>query len=447
MKINDIQVSGSTNVLKWAIKNKANIKGDLSLQSIINDEMSFNIFINDVNFFELFRLTQMYRDGLRITNIHQAAAPEEEELDMYFMGDCIIDETKPDKVIPARDVANCAISAFMKLAYQMQADEDLIRPNSLVYFLPMISRKFDIQVPVHFLDIMDCMNADEARKVFTEEDFPTAFVDLVVDTNSDINRILMLNFLRGSAIVKNSAHYDELLKAIKYGSLNHYTKDTIYRFALLDFYKKNTVSKEQIKVSMFRPDTEEIPKLLKKIGRTEGSLYVDFVVELPIEDMQVIENSISRELLPIAYESSMTSILDGGIKFDDFKTPELSNPESSIHDTEFNEEDGLKVVEYNNKVSDYKIRINEANQVLLNSIPILLAGNNPENMAPENLDVDPTATFSMLPSIYRTKAVFNIRVDYIPNFINSNNPLISKLFTDINEQVQLVISDIKKAST
>lgn len=444
MKINDIKVSGSTNILNWAIANKADIKGDTTIQTIINDEMSFILTIGDVNFFELFRLTQMYRDKLRIIEAHQAESPTTEELEFYFRGDCIIDKDKPNETTPAKEVANYAIQSFMNLAYQMQADQDLVKPNALNLFLPMIARKFDIQVPVNFLDIMDCMSVDEAKKIFTVDGFPRELEDMVADKSSEINNILMLNFLRGTSILKNPKRYDDLVKVTKYSSLSSYKKDTIYKFALLDFYKENPVSKEKVKISMFKPDTNEIPNLLKKLGRIEGPLYADFVVEMPIHYMQIIENSISREDLPIAYESSMTSILDAGIQYDDFKLPEFDNPETTIHDTEFNEADGLKVLEYNNKVGEYKVRINESNQILLNSIPILLA--NESNGAPSNLDVDPTATFSMLPSIYKTRAVFNVNFDTIRGFMSSYEPLVSNLFNDLYLQILEIVGDIKKAS-
>ena len=258
--------------------------------------------------------------------------------------------------------------------------------------------------------------------------------NIIRDENHNTNRILQLTFLRGTAIVKYDKRYDELIKGTKYATLNTYKGNTLYRFALIDFYKVSPVSKEQIKVSMFKPNPDEIKNTLAKLSRTEGSLYLDFVVELPIQYMQMIENKYSREVLPIAYESSMSSILESGIVYNDFKLP-------AITPTEDDSDTNQQMEEYNNAVSAYKVRINEANQILLNAIPVLLS-NDPNNY----LDVDPTATFSMLPSIYKTRAVFNINFDYLLDFMDFYDPYIAELFDDIHDQAVSVSNDIKNAS-
>lgn len=432
MKITNIKESGSNNILKWAIANGADIKSDLPVQSIINDEMSYIITIEDVNFFELFRLTQMYRDKIRIVEERQAECPNTNELEFYFKGNCKLSKDKPDELTPAKDVANYAICSFMNLAYQMQADEDLIDSSALRLFLPMISRKFEIQVPVSFMDIMDTITPEDASKIFCNENYHQALEEIIKDEHHTTNQILHLTFLRGTSIVKYDKRYDELIKGTKYATLNSYKENTLYRFALIDFYKVNPINKEQIKVSMFKPDPNEIRNLLTKLSRTEGSLYLDFVVELPIQYMQMIENKFSRDILPIAYESSMSSIIEGGITYEDFKLPKITSTDEGYDE---------KIQEYENAVSAYKVRINEANQILLNAIPALLS-----NDSDNNLDVDPTATFSMIPSIYKTKAVFNINFDNMHTLKDFYEPYIAQLFNDIYEQALSVTKDIKNAS-
>ena len=80
MKITSITESGSNNTLLWAISNGADIKSDIPLQSIINDELFFLVRLEDVNMFELFRLTQHFRNKLRIINEHMAAIPDDSDL-------------------------------------------------------------------------------------------------------------------------------------------------------------------------------------------------------------------------------------------------------------------------------------------------------------------------------------------------------------------------------
>ena len=265
------------------------------------------------------------------------------------------------------------------------------------------------------------------------KDMSNAFEEAITNENHNTNRMIQLAFLRGTSIIKYDKHYDDFIKITKYAMLNSCKDNKLFRFALVDFYKVNPISKEQIKVSMFKADPNEIKQLLISLGRTEGSLYFDFVVEMPIQFMQLIENKFSREMLPIAYESSMSSIMEGGIEYDDFKLPEIVDGDE--------DEEATKLEEYNNAVSAYKVRITEANQILLNAISTLLT-NDPES----NLDVDPTATFSMIPSIYKTKAIFNINFDYIQTFKSFYDPYVSQLFNDIYEQALSISNDIKNAS-
>ena len=59
MFISDIQESNSSNILKWALSNNAQILTDIALIDIINDEMKYLVTIEDVNFLEVYQLTQI----------------------------------------------------------------------------------------------------------------------------------------------------------------------------------------------------------------------------------------------------------------------------------------------------------------------------------------------------------------------------------------------------
>jgi hypothetical protein len=284
------------------------------------------------------------------------------------------------------------------------------------------------------MDFVDSVTPDDAKKIFTSE-YPKTLQLINDDENHNTRKILQLAFLKGTAIVKYDKRYDDLIKGTKYSLLNTYKEDTLYRFALVDFYKVNPITKEQIRINMFKTNPDEIVPLLKKMGRIESPLMADFVVELPIQYMQMVENEFTRDILPIAYESSMNSIIEGGIRYNDFNLPAVQLNSTA-------EEDQPKITEYNNAVSAYRVRIAEANQVLLNAITMLLA----DEGEGSNLEVDPTATFSMLPAIYKTKAVFNINFDNLYTLKEFYEPYIAQLFNDIYEQCFQISSDIKTAS-
>ena len=52
----------------------------------------------------------------------------------------------------------------------------------------------------------------------------------------------------------------------------------------------------------------------------------------------------------------------------------------------------------------------------------------------------------MIPSIYKTKAVFNINFDNMHTLKDFYEPYIAQLFNDIYEQALSVTKDIKNAS-
>jgi hypothetical protein len=59
MNISSIRESGSNNLLKWAIDNRADLKNNIPLASLINDELFYLVNIDGMNFYEVFRLTQL----------------------------------------------------------------------------------------------------------------------------------------------------------------------------------------------------------------------------------------------------------------------------------------------------------------------------------------------------------------------------------------------------
>ena len=145
MRIIDIKESGASNTLMWALSNGANIKEDVPLTSLINDETFYLVTLSDVNFFELFRLTQMYRDKLRIVSEVTAAIPSPKALKDAFPGEY---QKDGDEAIALSEVAEHVINTFINLTAQMSNDDDIIHQGAIRMFLPMIARKFNVQIPV-----------------------------------------------------------------------------------------------------------------------------------------------------------------------------------------------------------------------------------------------------------------------------------------------------------
>ena len=425
MKIIDIKESGASNTLLWAISNGANIKEDMPLTSIINNETFYLVTLSGVNLFQLFRLTQSYRDKLRIISESPASIPTMQELGEAFPGGY----QSGDDNVSLSELSEHVIKNFINLTSQMGTDDDIIHSGAIRMFLPMITRKFDVQIPIAFIDLIESMDDAETAKLLTH-DYPGTLAGIIDADVHGVKTLLATGFVRGTQTIKYDTRYDNYVKLVKYGPLNSYQKSSkLYRFGLLGFAKRDNVSRGELRCNLFKANPVTISTTLKRMSRLSTPLELDFAIELPIQYMQLLENSFSRETLNVAYESSMSSIIDGGITYDDFKTHEyVPNPETD-------EEDQEKLEARNNSIEAYRMRITEANQILLNSIPILVKSDS---------DVDRTSIFAMLPSLYTSKAVITINMDNMQKYIGHSDPVISAMFQEISNIANGVVEDIKK---
>ena len=425
MKILDIKESGASNTLLWALSNGADIKTDMPLASIINDETFYLVTMSDVNFFELYRMTQMYRDKLRILNENIAAIPQAKLLKELFPGEYQAE----NESMELSSVAEHVMSKFIDLTSQMSADDDIIQPGAIRLFLPMLTRTFDIQIPVSFMDIVESMTDEECSKLFTQ-DYPGTLREVINAESHGIKTVLSMAFVKSTQILKYDNRYDQYLKLTKYAPIKSYTDQSkLYKFGLLGFAKKDNVTRGEVRCNLFKANQSVLASSMKRMARINTPLELDFAIQIPIQYMQILENTFGRDMLKIVYESSMTSIIDGGITYNDFKTID--------YPVDADDADGqAKLQTHNNAIEAYRVRITEANQVLLNMIPIMINSGN---------DVDVTSTFAMLPSLYTAKAVITLNTDTIDKFVAHPDPLLSEMFLEMQGIANGVMEDIRKS--
>lgn len=425
MNISRISESGTNNTIRWAIKNGADVKSDFPLQSIINDELCYLVTINDANFFELFRLTQMYRDKIRIINKLKADPLDRKVLETMFDGKAQISPDDPNSVMDVCDIANQVIMEFVNLVHQMENDDDIIRKPTLELFLPMLIRKYDIQIPVAFMDLIQNLDDILVPKIFNES-YPSTLQNLIDNPNNRFIHNLMMGFVKSTGIMKYNDRYEKYLSVIKYSPLSVCKGNELYKFALSGFHKRDNGFKSEIRFSMFNPDIDNAKEIYKHMSMLRTPLEADFVVQLPIQYMQLLESSFGREVLTISYESSMKDIIDGGIAFDDFITPEF------INDPEASQE---RIEEYNNSIEAYRVRISEANSMMLRAIPLILS---------DESSSDVSSTFSLLPAIYTTKGVLTINSQYKDRYLGIGDPLLLKMFEEMFSMIDGIQYDISR---
>lgn len=433
MKVTNIKESGSNNVLLWAIKSGADVYNDLQLKSVVNDELFYQITLEDINFLELMRLSQIYREKLRIIKQKQAEIPSNTELTELFKGSITIGEGEEASTISRANAVEYSCSTFLNLVRQMENDSDIISPSSLRMFLPMLTRKIDVQIPVGFYDFMSFLTEDEANDIFNI-DYPTSLNKIFETENHGFHNKFALTFIKATTVIKYPERYDKYIDIIKYRPLvaESNKTDRLYTIGLLGFHKYDNVSRGEIRCSLFEINKESLSATFRRIKGLQTPLHVDFAVELPIQYMQMLLNAFGPELLTISYESSMATIINGGLDFNDFIMPE----QNTEKEPDAEEIQLIKNAETN--IDAYKVRISEANQIMLNTLFGI--------MRDPDADIDETAAFAILPSIYKCKAVLTINLDYADKYTKIADPVLSEMFNAMLAVCRSVTADINEAN-
>lgn len=418
MKVSNIQETGSRNVLSWAIENKADVKNDRALQSIVNDELCYLVTFSDVNLFELFRLIQAYRDKAHIIQEHPVKALDPEMMQKMFPGSY---QEKDQDPIPMSEIASTALQAFINLTLQMNADNDAIPTGAFRMFFPMFCRRFDVRIPVSFVDIVDFMKPEEAERVFSEN-YPDSLTETVVDELTNVNMMLRLMFDQATRHIKYNQQYEKYLQMVKYSPLKTFRGDSLYKCSLISFSKYDNINRADCRCSMFHTNRDQMTEVMRRMSRLNTPLKAEFTVQLPIQYMMMLMNGHNREDLPVMYESSMKDIIDGSIDYRDFITLEEG-------------EDGYE--ERLTAISDYQVRIADANNIMMNALGILL---NMENVE----DIGVTNIFSMIPAIYTAKATITVSMDKIGSLMSDSDPVIGAMFRYISNTMEGINDNINR---
>lgn len=414
MKFKEIKECGSNNILKWAMSNGADVRSDQAVQSLTNQELYYNLIVEDVNAFELFRLTQQYREKLRVTNQLPAAIPLRRDTQQMFP-DELDDNTK------LYELVENGCEKFINLALQMKSDDTVIKPEIAQLFIPMICNKYTIQIPLSFTDFIAVMNEDEFRNIFNEN-YPATIDEVINDNESCMLRNMLLLYLVQSVdIISYPEHFETLLNITKYAPIKSVKHDKLYKFALSSFSKYNKTSRNQIVCSMFNANKTKLIENMRIMSRLRTPLKVSFVVELPIYYMQIIQNTYSSEELEIIFESSMKDIIDTSLICDDFISIDFP-------------EDAEVPEEITNSITLYKTRINECNKDILDLINLIIN---------TSTELNYTNSFSLLPSMYMTKAIFTINMDYADKYVSHIDPVIGEMFTEMLDVGASILSDVK----
>lgn len=433
MNIVSIKESGSNNILRWSIEHGAEIFTDTALQSIVNNDLCYLITLSDVSFLELFRLTQMYREKLRIIKEELAQTPPRTALVKSFAGNITVTKGDKEESISMVEAVDYICKSFLNLVLQMQTDSDIIPSKALRLFLPMITRRFTVQIPFGFVDFIRSIKAEEAPMIFNK-DYPATLNQVIENPEHTFQKIFTLGYVKSTSIITYQKQYDKYLNVFKYQVIKP-TKETVndlFKVGLLGFHCFDPVSRGETRCTMFNCDKDTLTKSMaefKYIDFNNTPLYFDFCIELPIQYMQILCNSYSHEVLTISCESSMANIINTGLDYNDFIIPEFKGK------SELTEEEQKVIDDTTAHIEEYRIRISEANTLLLNTLEAILLD--------EDDKINVTEAFAMLPCIYKAKAVITVDTSLLDSYKNHSDEVISAMFDTISNIVNSVASDIK----
>lgn len=402
MKVTQIKESGDNSILRWAINNTAELKDNIPLASIINDDLFYLVTISGVNFYELFRLTQSYGNKIKICNINRAALPDQSLLTECFPGY----ETEVFEVL----------STFSAMVTQMLADNDIVSDGAAKLFLPMMTTTFDIQIPLSFIDVLEVITEEEAKKLFSV-DYPNTLDDVCSDKPHSLTRAILILIERNTSNIRYDRKYEQLLKMTKYGMMKPYS-GRLFKLGLVSFAKFDGMVRGEVRCSMFKPDPGIVQTKIKRMGTLQSPLELTIAVQLPIYYQQMLEASYFPDDLKISHRSSVTNILDNGLVFDDF----IINEDDEGH---------------MNAIDNYRIRISEANLKVLSLINIMAENSSTQSIHPQSM-------ISLLPPIYQANCLITVNHDDIAHFQQHSDPMISDVFTEIQKLGAVVQADIQR---
>ena len=426
ISITKIKEAGSNNMLMWAINNQADIRSDSELMALINNELWYRVTINGVNMFELFRLIQSFRTDVAIIDTHSADVPTIGSLAEKFPG-MFSDPDDASKQMPLSEVAEHAITSFTNIVQQMSSDDDIIRPGSAKMFIPMISRTFDVEIPVSFWDIANACKDQEFNKIFNTG-YPSTLTSICDSPEHPVSQMIEMMFVKLTSIIRVNDRMERYINYTKYAPLSKVDDTNLYKLYLVGFQKYNPVSHSAETCSLFNINQEAITKALKNMSLLSTPLVLEFAVQMPIQMMMDIENLVGRDMLSVACESSMSSILEQGFTFNQCVTPNDNiDPSDKAANTEFM-----------NAVSAYHVRLTDANIFMINAIKCIT----------ESKDSDITSAFAMLPSIYTTRAVMRVKSTDLTEIAKMCSAgRLSGLIGDMIETSNKIEADIRSAKS
>lgn len=415
MRLTDISESNSSTILRWAIENNAKFKKNLGLADIISDDMHYILTLEDVNFLELYRLTEIYRTKIKIIKSHEIKEPSESFFKETFQGV----DTEGHQF---SQIAKESIEKFINIIKQIDANRRSGNFEQLLDLLlvPMICRTFTVQIPLRFIDFIFVCTDHELDQVFNRM-YPETLNTIIDNEGLGFKNTVLIKIIKSIGIKPYEPKTIKYLDIIKFGSFKN-NKDYNYDPVLLSFGKINKITGKTNKFSFFKSDKETLEKTLKQLKKNQEPLELEFAVQIPIEYLQQIQNSYEDDIIEIGYKSSFETIAKTGFDYNRI----------------------VKIRDYENEIDEpidlYSTRVREAAAENILGVGMLLQNSNVQR---DNV-ISLIDIFALLPAVYSTQVTLKVFSDQIRTLLKESNPFIKAIFTKINTQMTMLKNDMDK---
>lgn len=418
MKLVDIAESNSSSILKWAIDHNAKFKKDLGLADIISDDMHYILTFDDVNFLELYRLTEIYRTKLKIIRTNEIRKPSDQYFEETFQG-------INDKGISFGTIAKAGIEKYINIIKQIDANRKKGNFESLIdnLLIPMICRTFSIQIPFRFIDLIFAASDQELNSIFNNM-YPETLNSLIDRGGLGFENQLILKIIKTIGIKPYEPKTVKYLDITKFNFLKKNNKEhKFYDPVLLSFEKKSKLTGKIIKFSFFKSNQEELKMTLKRLKKMTEPFEFEFAIQIPLEYMQQIMNNYSSDIIDIRYVSSFEMITGRGFDYNQI----------------------VKIRDYENEIDEpidlYGARLHEA--ALENTAAVTELFKNALGTTRDQI-ISLIDIFSLLPSVYTTQITIKVSAEDFKKLMNETNPFIKSIFIKMSQQLNLLKNDIDK---
>lgn len=395
MYISKLKLSGALNTIQFVMDHQIDLRTNREFIQIINNESIVNVYINDLNFAQVFSLLTIHRNHMRV--LYNTNTTSMESLRDIFTNE------NADRIYNYLERCRTVVSSMHD-----HTDEDGQHIQESVFnidtVLPMMDIHYDIILQYPFQLLFEGLMEDEVysdlfqnhkslEELFANNRLPKTSMKIMVDVDKQMEPY---NY---------SAKTDQVLRITKYAQCN--PKHEMVYMNILSFFKDDILNASVCTASIFNSSKEQLRANMKELQKINAPLSVSFSVQMPIFYLFRILMLFPAEMIKLSYLSSINQIISNDISY-------ITN--SLIKDE---------------TLGEFAVRISECYLDGIKLYQSLL----------QDTNIFPADCFAILPSMMMCNAVLTVNYSFMSLDIPSNE-IIAELIMSMKQSITKLESDI-----